>query len=301
MLRVLHDPTANPAFVRLLTGPRWRLGPRDLAALGAYAEGLASGRRPRGTAERRSLDEELDELFVGADPTELVSLSDAVLHLAADVEISPQARERLSMLARELRLLRRHVGEPLVDLVHRVLAVTGLDVEIAAAPGAVAAGSREAVEAFTDLVAGFRDAEGDPTLGALLRWLDDAERFDAAPGAEGPSGRDAVKLMTVHKAKGLEFPVVALPFLAVDDFPLKRTQELWTSSPTAVPHDARDEPVPLALRGFPPEEGPRAADLTRLKDAWRDLHALEEIRLGYVAVTRAERRLLASASSGPVG
>ena len=33
MLEVVHDPTANPAFVRLATGPRWRIDARDLAAL----------------------------------------------------------------------------------------------------------------------------------------------------------------------------------------------------------------------------------------------------------------------------
>ena len=34
-LRVMHDPAAADALARLLTGPRWRIGPRDLVALGA--------------------------------------------------------------------------------------------------------------------------------------------------------------------------------------------------------------------------------------------------------------------------
>ena len=33
-LRVLHDPAASDSLARLLTGPRWRIGPRDLVALG---------------------------------------------------------------------------------------------------------------------------------------------------------------------------------------------------------------------------------------------------------------------------
>ena len=41
VLRVLADPTANPSMLRLLTGPRWRIGPRDLAALGRRAARLA--------------------------------------------------------------------------------------------------------------------------------------------------------------------------------------------------------------------------------------------------------------------
>src|SRR5262249_35288259 len=54
-LRVLHDPAASAALARLLTGPRWRIGPRDLVALGRRARDLA--REPRegagpGTAQR---------------------------------------------------------------------------------------------------------------------------------------------------------------------------------------------------------------------------------------------------------
>jgi hypothetical protein len=39
-LEVLDDPTANAALLRLLTGPRWRIGPRDLVLLGRRAQQL---------------------------------------------------------------------------------------------------------------------------------------------------------------------------------------------------------------------------------------------------------------------
>ena len=42
-LRVLHDAAASDALARLLTGPRWRIGPRDLVALGRRARDLAAG------------------------------------------------------------------------------------------------------------------------------------------------------------------------------------------------------------------------------------------------------------------
>src|SRR5262249_39786814 len=41
-LRVLHSPAASDSLVRLLTSPRWRIGPRDLVALGVRAGRLAS-------------------------------------------------------------------------------------------------------------------------------------------------------------------------------------------------------------------------------------------------------------------
>ena len=59
VLDVLHDSTANPALVRLLAGPRWRIGPRDLALLGRRARqltgGRMSGRGPRPPAAARRL------------------------------------------------------------------------------------------------------------------------------------------------------------------------------------------------------------------------------------------------------
>ncbi len=42
-LRVLHDAAASDALARVLTGPRWRIGPRDLVALGRRARDLARG------------------------------------------------------------------------------------------------------------------------------------------------------------------------------------------------------------------------------------------------------------------
>jgi DNA helicase-2/ATP-dependent DNA helicase PcrA len=49
-LRVLHDPAASSSLARLLTGPRWRIGPRDLVALGRRARDLIRQHRAAGNA-----------------------------------------------------------------------------------------------------------------------------------------------------------------------------------------------------------------------------------------------------------
>ena len=51
-LRVLHDAGASDALARLLTGPRWRIGPRDLVALGRRARALVRGEGDRPAAGR---------------------------------------------------------------------------------------------------------------------------------------------------------------------------------------------------------------------------------------------------------
>ena len=79
----------------------------------------------------------LEEAVAGVDPAEVVSLAEA-LERPGGAAYSPEARERFARLAAELRALRRHPGDPLLDLLHRVLATTGLDVEVGA--GAARAG-----------------------------------------------------------------------------------------------------------------------------------------------------------------
>ncbi len=51
-LRVLHDPGASSSLARLLTGPRWRVGPRDLVALGRRARALTREQRAAGAGQR---------------------------------------------------------------------------------------------------------------------------------------------------------------------------------------------------------------------------------------------------------
>jgi DNA helicase II / ATP-dependent DNA helicase PcrA len=89
-LSLMHDLTANAALLTLLTGPRWRIGPRDLALLGRRARDLAqgSGRPDRDAVV--SIDEELTAAVEGADPTEIVSLSDA-LDSPGHADYSPEA------------------------------------------------------------------------------------------------------------------------------------------------------------------------------------------------------------------
>ena len=74
MLTLLQDLTANAALLTLLTGPRWAIGPRDLALLGERAEELAGPRRRVPGRPGRSVDEELADAVAGADPTEVASL-----------------------------------------------------------------------------------------------------------------------------------------------------------------------------------------------------------------------------------
>lgn len=283
---VLQDPTANAALVRLLTGPRWRIGARDLALLGRRARLLVPGRGD--TADR------LAAAVEGVDPAEVISLADA-LETFADGEpedrlpFSAEARVRFARLATEIRELRRSLADPLMDVLHRVLAVTGLEVELSASPHALAARRRETLHAFLDIAAGFASLDGEATLLAFLGFLRTAAQYEKGLDSSLPGGENTVKVLTAHKSKGLEWDVVAVPGLVRKGFPSERGRELWHFNAKVLPHALRGDAATL-----PDVEEWSRAGLAGFKAAMAEHNRVEELRLGYVTFTRPRSLLLGS-------
>jgi DNA helicase II / ATP-dependent DNA helicase PcrA len=317
-LRVVHDPAASGSLARLLTGPRWRMGPRDLVALGRRARALASegreqppsgGDRPAdhprpdtpggqaspepapaggagagGTAAARedALAQVVTDLT--ADPGSLVEALD---DLGDPRAYSAQAHLRFSALAAELRALRAHVSRPLPDLVGEVERVLGLDIEVAAQPWRDPTAARADLDAFADAAAAFADDEEEPTLGAFLAYLTAAEAEEFGLESGQPSGANAVTLTTVHAAKGLQWAAVVVPGLAAgvraQVFPAKpRVTTRWTENARLLPFSLRGDAADL----------PALPDLTEVSreaflSACSARELAEERRLAYVAVTRA--------------
>ncbi|MGN6132362.1 MAG: UvrD-helicase domain-containing protein [Nocardioidaceae bacterium] len=298
-LTLLHDLTANAEVLTLLTGPRWAIGPRDLALLGRRARELA-GAAGRGSTAA-SVEEELAAAVEGADPTEVVSLSDA-LEDPGEADYSAEARERFGLLAAELRSLRRHAGEPLLDLVRRIIDVTGIDVELSSSVSPSAAARRDNLDLFVKAVAEFQAVDGDVTLPALLAYLQAEDDFGNGLDVATPTEADSVKLLTVHRAKGLEWDAVFLVGVAAEKFPTAQTRTKWTAGPGVLPSPLRGD-----ARDLPSLGGYAAADLKAFAADSKAHELQEELRLGYVAFTRARHLLVVSSycwtagRKGPLG
>ncbi|MER7934229.1 MULTISPECIES: UvrD-helicase domain-containing protein [unclassified Streptomyces] len=293
---VLQDPGANASLVRLLTGPRWRIGPRDLALLGRRARLLVSHAR---VGDADDPDRRLAEAVEGVDPAEVISLADALdtfLELPLDAErpddglpFSPDARVRFARLATELRELRRSLSDPLMDVLHRVLAVTGLEVELSASPHALAARRRETLSNFLDVAASFASGDQEATLLAFLGFLRTAAQYEKGLDNALPGGENTVKVLTAHRSKGLEWDVVVVPGLVKGTFPSGQGREKWTAQAKVLPHALRGDSDTL-----PDVEAWDSRGMKAFHEAMKDHQHTEELRLGYVTFTRPRSLLLGS-------
>ncbi|MCM3926376.1 ATP-dependent helicase, partial [Frankia sp. AiPs1] len=222
------------------------------------------------------------------DPADVVALSDVLDDPGP--EMSAEGRLRVRRLAAEIAELRGHVGEGLLDLLHRVVATIGLDVELTATEAAVRARRQENVAAFLDVAADFTDPDGTTSLPAFLGFLRAAREHERGLDVTGPSGADAIALMTMHRSKGLEWEVVAVPNLSERVFPDVTVRDQWTTSPGVLPVPLRGDAADLPAFAVSDQK----ADLDTFAAEVRAYAEREERRLAYVAVTRAKSLLFAS-------
>ncbi len=315
-LRVAVDPQAGDALLRLLAGARWRLGPRDLDALGRRSRQLAwadrgaptaaAGREPTsgaGLDPASVAGPASDPPVVRADLEDQGSIVDALDDLGHPDQYSESGWSRLTALRDELRALRRRVDQPLPDLLTDIERTIGLDVEIAVRRPGEHDLARGHLDAFLDVAADFAaDLGGGEAAGgvvpAFLGYLEAAEEQERGLEAGVVERRsDAVQVLTVHGAKGLEWDVVAVPGLVTGVFPSRDAgREVWTTKVGMVPYPLRGDRADLPSWDPGGCADHKDADLSRARflEDCRQVGQVEETRLAYVSFTRARSGLICS-------
>ena len=332
-LQVAHDPSRGDALARLLTGPRVNLGAADLFALASRARDLADaqdrragraagapgdtdGATPGGPGDEAR---ETEPAILEGDVVDHRSLVDALDDLPAAGRpardgrvLTDAAHGRLARLARDLRAARAQTYLSLPELVTQAERALGLDIEVDVAAALFDAGAqggselgRAHLDAFRDVAVEFSQSADVPTLGAFLAWLGAAQAQEG--GLDLPLrdvDPDAVQVITVHGAKGLEWDLVVVPGLVQQAFPQVRfgddgpTDSGWLTGLGNLPYplrgDARDLPQ-LAYDDAEDATGLRDA-LGAFKLASGEHELAEERRLAYVAFTRARHDLHLSGS-----
>jgi DNA helicase-2/ATP-dependent DNA helicase PcrA len=241
-MRVVASPSASDDLYAVMASELHGLGGEDLTAICDLA-----GRR------RRSL---------WSVATELLE-QPGLLRLSAD------SRERLARCIAQLRLAMAAAHErSAAAVLYDHLRDSGRLKELVTRAERGDDGPLRRIARFFELVRSQADLLSDARLAVLmpnLQALLDAGHDAAPPDVDDPT--DAVAVLTVHQAKGLEFDTVFVVGLAEGRFPVTARREALVLPPPLTGRRAADDPVS---------------------------HRAEERRLLYVAMTRARDELLLS-------
>jgi ATP-dependent exoDNAse (exonuclease V) beta subunit len=265
------------AYLGVLANPRDGVALQSLLAsplVGLTSDGLV---QVVATARALKRDDDVDPWWALIESTQL-------LDALAEEDRARVLRLR-EWLPGERVVAPRHSLETLLD---RVLDHTGYDLELLRLPG----GARRLAN-VRKLMRLAREHESDHgrdlrgfvdlvmELGGGLDGSREQDRESEAP-VEGEA-LDAVRLMTIHRAKGLEFPVVCVA-------------DLGRGSPFAndVVRVGRDGRVGIKLRSLDGGRPHPAFAYRAIGDARARADADEEARLFYVAMTRAREQLILS-------
>jgi DNA helicase-2/ATP-dependent DNA helicase PcrA len=245
-LRVIADPQDSIELYMLATAHPYELGGDDLTAL------LHAARR-----RHRPL---WDVLLEAVDQPGVVRIKAA-------------SRRRIVRLVSDVRAgIELSHARTTAEVLYEHLRRTGRLARLAQ-PGEHENDLLDVVR-FFELVRGNGRLVADDRVAVLVPYLDTLVAAGDQPADSGPDIGDAVAVLTVHRAKGLEFPVVFLTGLVDGRFP-RRGRQTSLALPVAL----------CAAREGAGEEDPLA----------------EERRLFYVAMTRARDELILTCSTQPRG
>lgn len=312
-LRVLADPTRADVVIRILAADKYRIGPADLYRIGQHVQSL--NRRFQGgdqAEEQRTMFDAIADLArghsAGKDP-------------AGAGPVSAEALRRVTELWRVLTDLRQWSAQGLSVLVERIIDQTGLKAEVEARAAALDTSSHQ-LHAFAKEAETFELTNTQASLHDFLEWVDAAEEQEKGLSpAEVETNPEAVQLMTMHAAKGLEWDVVATLGWRAPDFPSHTASDPWTDGGGWLPWPLRGDAENLPRWGTEAAGEEWRTENTaydwnvwcylvngqpaKAHDDWLpdpylgqlpEFRAEEDRRLAYVATTRAADELIVTGS-----
>jgi len=146
------------------------------------------------------------------------------------------------------------------------------------------------LDEFLNLALAYDD-QAPPSLTGFLAYLAEAER---EVKRDMEQGRDEVRVMTVHGAKGLEAPIVFLPDTCTTA--TAGSAALFDLDDMQLPQGVEGKPFVWRLKG-----SGNVSAITAARQKRDTLEAHERHRLLYVAMTRARDRLYVSGFEGKKG
>jgi DNA helicase-2/ATP-dependent DNA helicase PcrA len=276
-------------------------------ALGSFTKAFARDNDfSRGAQLKQALEEDIevvataDEFATGSiieSLEQLLILTPAQLNKYQKTpEFSAEGLARLRKFSLSLRSLRRNLNGSITEAIIEASEFLSLDTEVLVRDGWQ--NGRRNIDRFLDEAARFQKNGG--SLFNFLQWLKIAQ--DAEGGlkpAEVDVRSDAVQILTIHAAKGAEWDYVAIPGLAEKNFPnIGKKSDNWITNAGSIPVSMRGDYQQLPAINFDNfSTNKNLKDgIESFSDQWKSRKAMEEMRLAYVAITRAKQGLICTTS-----
>lgn len=234
-LRVLYDFSDSVSLYRILSMDYFDILPRDLAAIGNYAR--------KYNLSLFEACEKIDEIIIKDESKEKI-------------------KKLMSIINKHLKLVRKETAG---QLLYYFLEETGLLTQLLNPNTMDVEKKASNISKFFDKLKSYEIDHEDSTVSAVVDWIELSTELGESPLAidNDWTNVNAVNILTVHSAKGLEFSVVFLVNLVSQRFPsLERREQI------PIPESIIKEVLPVG-----------------------DYHLEEERRLFYVGMTRAKEML----------
>ena len=261
-MRVMHDPTAGSELIRVLTGARWRIGAKDIAALRRVASWLAA-RDHRFRELDPSVRDRLRHSVAGDESASLVDALDFVVE-------APESHSQLSAFsaagagpdAAAGRLSSTSCGRgsgSTCSTSSRSCSRSCCSTS-RSPPTSTRSSAQASLDAFAEQVASYLASDEQATLGSFLSWLAEAEQRDnLAPRSENPEP-GTVQILTIHGSKGLEWDIVAVPRMVDGELPgAPRSKKGWLEF-GALPYEFRGDATELPVLAWRTAETQKDVD-----------------------------------------
>ena len=263
LLKLVDNPRQDIPMAAVLSSPVVGLGKEDLAAL-------------RVQFPEEAFYQAVMHYIPGED-----AVKDGE-EAAERKELSVQAKQRLQKFLHLLQKYRKKVSyTPIHQLLYEILEETGYQAYVYALPGGEV--KRANLEMLVEKAIAYENTSYRG-LFHFIRYMEQLRKYEVDfPLAEGEKAEDAVRIMSIHKSKGLEFPVVFVSGLG-KMFNNQDVKEKVVLHPSlGIGMDVTDIGRRLRTPGFTRQVLARQITMENIG---------EELRVLYVALTRAKEKLI---------
>lgn len=210
-----------------------------------------------------------------------ISIDYATLLKLDHLDISEDGKKIVHRIISKLKEIKTSSNKPLPELILDIYEITGLNRAFSHSRSVRNVEGLINLKYYYELAENYYKVHGK-SLEDFIDYLEILEKVGVDVEASKIQDVNAVRLMSIHAVKGLEFEKVIVTNLAEDKFPISRT-----SNEPLIPKELNPD-----IKIYLEKNGIQSDDTESIKAYEKATLILEERRLCYVAFTRAKKELI---------